>query len=181
MHHNVDKVGADQDLFEEKVVSKALKMIAFTTLLMAHSGLHAQDKKDVRSLKTCRTITNDATRLSCYDNLTDNIVQDIAPTQSGRPYDPVKDFGASSAMLAKEEVGDQEAPFIEAKITSARLFGYDQWIITLETGAVWKQVDNTMLVADPKPGATIKIRQAMLGSYIANVGKGKGFKVERIR
>ena len=162
-------------------MSKSLKIMLLAALVTAPAGLQAQDKKDIRSLKSCRGIADNAARLACYDQFTDGIGRDVVTENANRPYDPVKDFGASRAMMKQEDIGEQEPEFIEAKIVSAELTGYSKWTLTLDSGAVWTQIDSVDLPVSPKAGATVKIKQAALGSYMANVGKGRGFKVKRVR
>lgn len=156
------------------------KLFSVALLVTLPTPLFAQENEEGRSLKQCRGINDAMERLACYDRFTDSIGRDIA-LKSARPYDPIKDFGASSEMLDQADVEKLGPEFIESKVVSASETGYGKWTLTLETGAVWTQVDTVNLVSTPKANAMAKIKRVGLGGYVATVGKGKAFKVKRVR
>ena len=70
---------------------------------------------------------------------------------------------------------------IDGVIQSARTIRSGKWLIQLEDGGVWQQTDpprSTM--RRPKPGDKITIERAALGSFLAKVNDGRGFKVKRV-
>ena len=56
--------------------------------------------------------------------------------------------------------------------------GIGRWALTLDDGATWVQTDGAY-INTPKPGAKVHIKRGALGSYLANVNGGLGFKVRR--
>ena len=70
---------------------------------------------------------------------------------------------------------------IDGVIQSARTIRSGKWLIELEDGGVWQQTDpprSTMRRL--KPGDKITIERAALGSFLAKVNDGRGFKVKRV-
>ena len=56
--------------------------------------------------------------------------------------------------------------------------GIGRWALTLDDGATWVQTDGAY-INTPKVGAKVHIKRGALGSYVANVNGGMGFKVKR--
>ena len=55
------------------------------------------------------------------------------------------------------------------------------WAMELDSGAVWRQTDGNKLSRRPKPGSTVEIRSAALGSYFMNVDGQTAIRVKRDR
>jgi hypothetical protein len=133
----------------------------------------------------CRTIQDSAERLACYDRgvaaldtaqkSNELYVADKAAMKEARKGL----FGFSLPKLkifGDEDLGDLDE--LETTI-SAVSTGQRGYIFTLADGARWMQTDKKYMDR-PKVGAKIRIKKAALGSYMANIEKKTGFRVERM-
>ena len=79
--------------------------------------------------------------------------------------------------------GDEgdEISEIDGVVQSARKLRSGKWLVRLEDGAVWQQTEPPRSSQrDPKAGDSIVIKRAALGSYMAKINDGRGFKVMRV-
>ncbi|WP_417622822.1 hypothetical protein [Parasphingorhabdus sp.] len=138
----------------------------------------------------CRDIAEPTARLACYD-------EKVAALQTAQSTNQVVIADREQVREARRglfglalpriklfdgdgDEGDQIEQ-IEGIIQSARTIRSGKWLIHLEDGAVWQQTEpprSTM--RRPKAGDTITIERAALGSFLAKVNDGRGFKVKRI-
>ena len=77
-----------------------------------------------------------------------------------------------------EEEGVSE---IQSTVHSATQNALGKWIIRLEDGARWIQIDSRELARDPRPGLPVRIRRAAMGSYLANVDNQIAIRVRRVQ
>ncbi len=142
----------------------------------------------LRALESCRSQTNDAERLRCYDKAaaalgsaaaTGDLVvvrqEDVKRTRRA-----LFGFGVPKLPLFR---GDRSAAEkqdqLEATIGSARSLGYGKWRIRLEDGAVWETTE-AVETRHPKAGNKIVIKRGSLGSYIINVEGQRGVRAKRV-
>jgi hypothetical protein len=85
-------------------------------------------------------------------------------------------FGFTLPALSIFDKGDAagEDNRIEVKIASARQDGFGKWIVTLDDGAVWRQVDDNDVEPPPHAGSTAVISHGALGSFFMKID-GRGF------
>jgi hypothetical protein len=91
-------------------------------------------------------------------------------------------FGFSLPSLSLFERGPKAAPIneVQLKVESASRDSAGHWIIHLEGGQVWRQIDTDALSREPRPGAMVSIRHATLDSYLLNVaGSNATIRVHR--
>lgn len=176
---------------------RRLSFALLALILAAPAG--AQDEapaiKQPRSpaltrLVGCRDLAAPEERLACYDREVaaldaaearhDVVVVDrdqlrkTRRTLFGLTLPNLSIFGDDSP----DEEGVQR---IEAKIKTVSQTPYGKWIFELDDGARWAQTDSRELPIWPKPGQTISIRKAAMGSYLANVNDQIAIRVERLR
>jgi len=136
----------------------------------------------------CREISDSAQRLACFDRTVgvmasatagkDLVVLDRAAMRETRKglfgfnLPKLKLFGGGSED-ERDEVKEIEAGI--AGLGSAS-DGYP--IFVLDDGGRWKQTEGRNIYA--KVGDRIKIKRALLGSYMAMVGKKAGVRVMRL-
>jgi len=141
-------------------------------------------------LVACRDVTEATARLACYDEK----VTALQAAQSTNQVviadrEQVREarrglFGLTLPRIKLfEGDGDEgdDIASVEGIIESARTIRSGKWVIRLEDGAVWQQTEpprSTM--RRPKVGDSIVIERAALGSYLAKVNDGRGFKVQRV-
>jgi len=142
----------------------------------------------VQTLSDCRKLTDDSARLACYDSAAaalesaeakgDIVVVDREQARTVRR----QAFGFQLPSLSMFERGEEKETVdnVSAKIASARQDGSGKWILRLEDGAVWQQVDVQELSLYPKPGQAVTIRKASLGSFMASVEGRRAFRVRRV-
>ena len=133
----------------------------------------------------CRSIQDSAQRLACYDRgvaaletaqkSNELYVADKAAMKEARRGL----FGFSLPKLkifGGEDLGDLDELDTTVAAVSSGQRGY---IITLPDGARWMQTDKKYM-DKPKVGAKIRIKKAVLGSYMASINGKPGFRVERV-
>lgn len=167
-------------------------LVAVAAAMMA-SGAEAADTPRAAVLQevvNCRSVTDTAARLACYDAAAakldeaeakgDVVVMDRAQTQQVR-----RDaFGFS---LPSFDVFNRREPAERLERASFRVVrawqtGVNaQWVMELDSGAVWRQIDTENVYRKPKPGSTVEIRSAALGSYLANIDGQTAIRVKRDR
>ena len=133
----------------------------------------------------CRTIQDSAQRLACYDR---SVAALETAQKSNELYVADKAamkearrglFGFSlpkMKIFGDEDLGDLDE--LETTIAGVST-GQRGYIITLPDGARWMQTDKKYMDR-PKVGAKIKIKKAVLGSFMASINNKPGFRVERI-
>jgi hypothetical protein len=166
--------------------------VALMALALAGSAVAADPKSEpraaiVQKLTDCRKIADNAQRLACYDEAAaafdqaeakgDVVVVDREQARKVRR----QAFGFTLPSISLFEKGEtqEEIENVSGVVASARQNGLGQWIIKLEDGAVWTQVDTKEVFKTPKAGMSVKIRKASLGSYLMSIDGGGGFRAKR--
>jgi hypothetical protein len=140
------------------------------------------------ALVKCRAITEDAARLRCFDQATaalqqaaekrDIVIVDRAQVRQTRRTL----FGLELPRLALFGGGDEkgeEVSELDGIIASARDAGNGRWLVHLEDGSTWLQVDDNVIAVWPKAGQKVLIKRAALGSYMMRVNGQPGVRVKR--
>jgi hypothetical protein len=152
------------------------------------AGLAAGTRAQViQRLTDCRKLTDSTSRLACYDEAAAGLEQaeakgDIVVVDREQARKVRRQaFGFTLPSLAMFEKGEKQEDIESATgaVASARQSGSRRWVIKLEDGAVWTQVDATELFADPKAGDPVRIKKASLGSYMMVIGKNGAIRVHR--
>jgi len=175
--------------------------ILFTALLAAAVPVGAIAAADpapppraelFEALARCRSVTDAAARLQCFDTATANleaavarrdiVVVDRAQVREGRR----RLFGLSLPSLPIFGGGDDEpeqerVTSLEGVIAGAGRNANGQWIITLRDGSVWTQVDSNTLALEPRAGQPIVINRGVMGSYMMRVNNQPGLRARRVR
>lgn len=188
-------MGATVNLGLNHMLTAANRMaglaLAASVLALA-TAADAQPKLESRSamlqkLVDCRKLTDETARLACYDQATvaldqaeakgDIVVVDREQARKVRR----QAFGFSVPSITLFERGEskEELENTTGVVALARVNGAGKWVIKLEDGAVWTQVDANELFRTPKPGMSVKIRQAAMGSFLMSVDNTAVFRVRR--
>lgn len=142
----------------------------------------------IAALKACRAITADAERLACYDKAAQSVTKAqetgeviIIDKQTARAARR-QAFGLELPTLSILDKGADKAETekLQSVVKSARVDAEQRLVVTLEDGAVWRQIDDTMLGKPPKAGDTIEVRKAAMGSYMMKIGSQPAIRVRRI-
>jgi hypothetical protein len=143
-------------------------------------------------LSACRAIADSAQRLACFDAASAKLdaaivandlymvdkaqVRETRRTLFGLPFPRLGLFGGGDD---KDSADANEVTQIDSTVTSARA-NAEGWLITIAEGSTWQQTDDTALGLSPKPGMTVVVKRAALGSYRMNIGKLPSIKVKRV-
>jgi hypothetical protein len=148
--------------------------------------------KQVAALQACRTKSDSAERLACYDKAVDVLTaatasQEVVIVERGEVRKARKGlFGFSlpriGFLAGRDGNAEDEADVSrqETTIKSSRAIGYGKWRFTVESGAIWETVEVNMGFDDPLPGRTVLLEKGSLGSYFAKVGKGRRVQAKRV-
>ena len=140
----------------------------------------------VQTVINCRKVEDAAQRLACYDTAVDDMAQaqakgDLVTTdRQQRQAIHRQAFGLNLPSLSVLYGDDKEGvDRLTAKIASGRVDANGRWIIVLDDGAVWRQIDDNALIHPPHAGSTAEIRHAALGSFFMNVDGQLAIRVHR--
>ncbi len=141
----------------------------------------------IAALKACRAITGETERLACYDRAAESVTKaqesgeviiiDRQAARAARKQAFGLDLSALSILDRKEDKAETEQ--IEAVIKTARTDAEGRLVMTLEDGAVWRQIDGMALGKPPKTGSNVSIRKASMGSYFMKVENQPAIRVRR--
>lgn len=165
-------------------------LLAAAIALAAAPALAAEPAEPavIAALKACRAITADAERLACYDKAAQSVTKAqetgeviIIDKQAARAARR-QAFGLELPTLSILDKGADKAETdkLQSVVKMARVDGEQRLVVTLEDGAVWRQIDDTMLGKPPKAGDTIEVRKAAMGSYMMKIGSQPAIRVRRI-
>ena len=141
------------------------------------------------ALVQCRSITDDAARLQCFDTAAANlqaaterrdvVVVDRAQVRESRR----RLFGLSLPRLPIFGGGDdneeEQVTSIESNITRAYQGEMGRWVVTLEDGSTWAQTDNNIIAGQPRPGQPVRVNRAALGTYMMRINGQPGVRAQR--
>jgi hypothetical protein len=171
-------------------IATALALLAATAACPTLAA--AQPKTEgraaiVQGLVDCRKLSEDGARLACYDKAAADLDQaeakgDIVVVDRDQARKVRRQaFGFSMPSISLFEKGEtqEELENVAGVVAAARINGAGKWVIKLEDGAVWTQVDSNDLFKDPKPGMAVKIRQASMGSFLMVIDNMRAFRARR--
>ena len=141
------------------------------------------------ALVRCRTITDDAARLQCFDRAAadlqqaterrDVVVVDRSQVRESRrrlfglPLPRLPIFGGD------DDDDAEEIRSIESEVASAYQHGTGQWVVRLEDGSTWVQTDDNIIAGRPRAGQPVRVTRAALGTYMMRVNGQPGVRVRR--
>ena len=142
----------------------------------------------IEQLYACRDIADPAQRLACFDREGGSLAsadeaREIVFTDRETAKKTRRGlFGFSFPKLGGIFGGDEdEVREIDTVIKSVSMNQSGKYVMTMEDGAVWSQIDTTVLPRQPKPGQKIHIKTATMGSYFASVEGGRSIRMKRDR
>lgn len=175
----------------------AARFTAASALVLAATGAFAPAQAaDATPAKTraapfeavmaCRKLTEDAARLACYDQAAGRMDEaeahgDIVVIDRAQAAAANRDaFGLQvpSLSVITKALSPDEADRVEGVVRTARADAFGRWTLTLEGGAVWRQIDG-YLSRPPRGGSKVSIRHGMLGSFLMNIDGQAAVKVHR--
>ena len=191
-----------------------LRAIALATVLSAGAGAAWAGTRDdvLEAMGRCAAIADSQARLACYDGLSPRLKQALATPPSSLDRPPSKEeqeswfgfdlgnlFGGGTAATTPEQFGKERTPeaqvarevqerevdSISAGVTEVSFTPFGQFIVFLDNGQVWRQLQGDADRAHFKSSAPdnhVTISRGALGSYNMTInGSGKVFKVTRVK
>jgi hypothetical protein len=162
--------------------------LAAPPLAAAPPAIKAEGRaQELQKLIDCRKIADNAARLACFDAAAaafdqaeakgDIVVVDREQARKVRR----QAFGFTLPSITLFERGEkpEELDNVTGVVAVARQNGSGKWVIRLEDGAVWTQVDTNDVGTDPKPGEAVTIHKAALGSYMLVLPHHRSFRAHR--
>jgi len=146
---------------------------------------------ELQSVIACRALTDRDARLNCFDAAT-------AKLDEAESTGQVVVVNREQARQVRRDVFGLQLPSLDVfgrkgapgpgddveQLSSAVKTAFQnpdgRWVLELDTGAVWRQVDDS-IVATPRPGSKVEIRRASLGSFFIRVDGHAGFRAHRDR
>ena len=169
--------------------------LCLTTVRASAAPQRQQPRPEIfTDLLQCRSITQDAERLACFDRQVgaidaaaqrdEVVVLDKSELNKTRKTLFGFSFPKLPFLGGGEEDDSGEAKVdgvdqIEAVITSVRSLGYGKWQIGLEDGAVWATTE-AISARDPKVGQKIELKRAAMGSFMGKVEGGRAVRMKRV-
>lgn len=172
-------------------VSKAGLLAAVAVLAIAPSALAAEPPPRtsplVQSVVECRAIADAGQRLACFDAAVAKMAEaegkgDLVTLDREQRRDVRRQaFGLTLPSLSIFDRGEKPEEADRATFTVKQAWrGKDgKWVFRLETGAVWRQIDDNYLTHDPHDGSVADIRKAALGSFVMKVDGQLALRVHR--
>jgi len=146
----------------------------------------------------CAGIADDATRLACYDaffgrpaGASSSVATSSAAVAAAsspaaattaaatQPASGAAAFGMSEKLLSQER---EEVDAITAKVVSVGAVPHPgRWSVTLDNGQVWEQRETTSESNRPRPGDTVTIKKASMGSFLLSAPNRGLSRVRRVQ
>jgi hypothetical protein len=151
------------------------------------AGAPQATPKAVQTAIDCRKLGDDKARLACYDSAVEALGKQLAEgevvavdhAQMQQVRRQAFGFTLPSLSLFDHAGQPDETSEVVLAVEDARRTGDGKWLLRLEGGQVWRQIDTGDFSRDPRPGAKSTIKKAMLGSYMMMVGGHSPVRVHR--
>jgi hypothetical protein len=142
----------------------------------------------LQAVMDCRAIGDQTARLACFDTAVGKMVQaeksgDIVVVDRQQVREAKRAaFGLEIPHFTLFDRGDkpEQIDRISGVAESAYVNAAGKWVVVLEDGAKWVQIDSETPYSDPHKGSKVDIRKASLGSYLMNIDSHTALRVQRI-
>ncbi len=141
----------------------------------------------VQTVLDCRAIADSTPRLACFDAAVAAMAEAetkgdlLTMDREQRREVRRQAFGLTLPSLSifdRGEKGD-DAERITTKVVSASQNAGGKWLVELEGGARWRQIDDTDLFKTPHPGSVAVVKRGTLGSYFIKIDGDSAFRAHR--
>lgn len=139
------------------------------------------------SMSECASINDNKNRLTCFDQLANNIsaapvnnntITSIKPKAKTNRSEVINSFGATH--LKKRASKSEEEKTITLTVASIKKDAYKRLRLTFVNGQVWKQTSDEHLKI--KSGDQAKLTEGALGAiYLKKLGKNRTIRVKRFK
>ena len=176
----------------ELIMTKPLLCAAIgLTVLLPATAVAAQEgarPELLNRLTACRALSDSSARLTCYD---DAVAALDAAEREGEVVvvdrNQVREsrralFGfdlPSLPAFCRIAQQDDEVSAIETTLTRASRGGDGKWVFRLADGSTWRQSDSESVFFPNREGTEVRVRRAMMGSFMMTVGGSRAVRVRR--
>lgn len=146
----------------------------------------------LEAMLRCRTLTDERARLACFDKevaafeaaaaARDVVVIDRAQVREtrrslfGLRLPRMAIFGGSDDDQDRD---DDELDQLEGVVASALQTADNRWVVRLQDGATWRQIDDNIIARRPRAGSKVLIKRAAMGSFMMRVDGQAGVRARR--
>lgn len=172
----------------------ALGVGSLTMALALSSPTLAADLKAKRAaafqaVLDCRATVDPTARLACFDAAASSLDQaettgDIVVIDREQATTARKQafgFELPSLAIFDKVMPKEELDKVTVTLKEAYRGSDGKWIMVLEDGAVWRQIDSESPFNAPHTGSVVKIRRAALGSFFLNIDGQTAIRAQRSR
>jgi Protein of unknown function (DUF3121). len=158
------------------------------TAVLAQNSPQSASPDAVQQITACRSITEPMQRLACFDAAVgaldsartggDLVVVSRSEVQANQR----SAFGFNINLVnpfARQGAPVEEIEAIQSPVRRARQMASGRWLVSLEDGSTWMQIDDTSVNVSRPEDATATVRRAVLGSYLMTIGSSRAFRVRR--
>jgi nucleoside phosphorylase len=168
------------------LISGLAALAAASTL--STQAVPPQDRPEtLERLMACRGIADNTARLACFDTAAgaldtaqrqgDVVVIDRAGVAETRRQLFGFEMPSLPRLFGPENAVEIDS--IESTLQSASLVGEGRWVFRLADGSVWRQIDSDRVRFQNRPGQTVRVRKASLGSFLLTVDDSRAVRVRR--
>ncbi len=165
--------------------------LALTAPALAQSGrrdpLAGERAAVLKQLSACRSIADETARLACYDEAAAAVdaaeaAGELVVMDRGQVREAKRSlFGFDTSALSIFDRGDKPEQIDNVTLTVERAFRGEggKWVIVMNDGQVWRQIDREQMYKDPKKGMKAEVRRASMGSYFMNIDGQRAIRARR--
>ena len=160
-------------------------VLGAAALPVAASAREAAPPAAFQSVLDCRTVSDGADRLACFDAAVAGLASATAANDVivvGKEEVERRErerFGAP-ALPALAGTSGEALDDLDTTVASIRYTPYGKLVLGLPDGATWEQIDSRELAREPKIGVPVRLRKATLGSFLVNVDGQTAIRMRRV-
>lgn len=165
-------------------------LLAVGVAWASSANAQTDDSNLLSEIGRCRSLVDASRRLECFDAATGRLdaaqaAGDVVVLNREQVRESERRaFGFNVSLLNPFEnrgAASFNPPLeaIESTVVNAREDGAGKWVVALEDGSVWRQIDQFSIYLRRPEGQTARVRRAALGSYLMTVGSSPAFRVRR--
>ena len=168
----------------------ALGLLLFPAVAVAAPKRATPPPEALEGVLRCRAITDEKERLACYDRNvatfeTARANRELVVVDRKQIRDTKRSlFGLDLPSLSIFGGGDnddiEEVNSIEGVVASAFADGEGRWVVRLQEGGTWRQIDSTLLGRNPRAGSKVRIQKASMGSFMMRIDSQPGVRARRV-
>jgi hypothetical protein len=175
----------------------AIAALALPTAISAAAPRPAQERPAaLEAMLRCRTIADEHARLECFDRevaafeaaaaardvviIDRKQVRETKRSLFGLRLPRLAIFGGGGGGGGDHaDRDDEELDQLEGVVASATQTADNRWVIRLQDGATWRQIDDQILGRRPRAGSKVLIKRAAMGSYMMRLDGQPGVRARR--